>query len=204
MLRSRKMFMKNMFKCIVVGLFVAAVASFAAASVGRKPNVLLIVSDDQGYGDFGFTGNKIVKTPVLDRLSKEGAFYPHFMVAPACTPTRSALLTGRSHLDTGVWGVGSRGKVRRDEILMPAFFNPSGYNTWVFGKLDGGMSMMEMSPTDRGFDWFCGIASGYMHEIPFLWTPKGSKLTQGWTAKLITDAGIEKLQQALPKCEILH
>ena len=61
----------------------------AAESADRKPNILLIISDDQGYGDFGFSGNKLVDTPVLDQLSKEGAFYPHFMVAPACTPTRS-------------------------------------------------------------------------------------------------------------------
>ena len=74
----------------------------AAESADRKPNILLIISDDQGYGDFGFSGNKLVDTPVLDQLSKEGAFYPHFMVAPACTPTRSSLATGRNHLDTGV------------------------------------------------------------------------------------------------------
>ena len=62
------------------------------------------------------------------------------MVAPACTPTRSSLLTGRNHLDAGVWGVGSRGRVRRDEILMPPFFEPAGYQSWAIGKMDGGMS----------------------------------------------------------------
>ena len=120
-------------------LLLLLVCSLCSARDAKRPNILLIVSDDQGYGDFGFTGNRIVKTPVLDRLSKEGAFYPHFLVAPACTPTRSALLTGRNHLDTGVWGVGSRGKVHRDEILMPAFFKPSDYQTWAIGKMDGGM-----------------------------------------------------------------
>ena len=75
--------------------------AFELAEV-RKPNVLLIISDDQGYGDFGFTGNDLVQTPNLDRLAKEGAFYPNFVVAPACSPTRSSLLTGRNHLDVGV------------------------------------------------------------------------------------------------------
>ena len=170
----------------------------------RKPNVLLIISDDQGYGDFGFTGNKLADTPVLDRLSKEGAFYPHFVVGPACTPTRSALLTGRNPLDTGVWGVGSRGKVRRDEILMPAFFNPSGYNTWAFGKLDGGMSMMELSPTDRGFDWFCGIGGGYLHKRPQLCTPEGRTWTEGWSAELITDIAIEKTRSTCDEPWMAH
>jgi arylsulfatase A-like enzyme len=159
-----------------------------------QPNILLIISDDQGYGDFGFTGNKVVQTPTLDRLSKESAVYPHFVVGPACTPTRSSLLTGRNHLDTGVWGVGGRGKVRRDETLMPKFFNPSGYHTWAFGKMDGGITMMEMTPADRGFDWYCGIGGGYKHNNPLLLTPEGADWTEGWSAELITDIGIEKIK----------
>jgi arylsulfatase A-like enzyme len=155
--------------------------------VKTQPNILLIISDDQGYGDFGFTGNKLADTPVLDALSKEGAFYPNFMVAPACTPTRSALLTGRNHLDLGVWGVGSRGRVRSDEVIMPSFFNPSGYNTWLFGKWDGA-KMMELGPVDRGFD-YCFHAPGgtrsYQHKVP-----------DGWVVELNTDAAIDKIQKS--------
>ncbi|WP_168442144.1 sulfatase-like hydrolase/transferase [Pontiella desulfatans] len=160
------------------------------------PNILLIISDDQGYGDFGFTGNDVVQTPAIDRLAAESAFYPYFMVGPACTPTRSSLFTGRNYLDTGVWGVGSRGKVRRDETLIPKFFTPSGYKTWAFGKMDGGLEMMEMTPSDRGFDWFCGITGGYLHQQPELWTPEGRTWTEGWSAELITDAAIEKINEA--------
>ena len=159
----------------------------------RKPNILLIISDDQGYGDFGFTGNKLADTPVLDRLSKEGAFYPDFMVAPACTPTRSALLTGRNHLDVGVWGVGPRGDVRRDETMMPSFFTPSGYSTWLFGKYDGA-AMMELEPIERGFDWYCGIGGGYLHRNPLLFTPGREAWTEGWSAELITDAAIKRIK----------
>jgi len=172
---------------------VLVACSFAHQAYAGKPNILLIISDDQGYGDFGFTGNKLADTPVLDRLSQEGAFYPNFMVAPACTPTRSALLTGRNHLEVGVWGVGPRGQVRRDERLMPSFFNPSGYNTWLFGKWDGA-KMMELGPVERGFDWFCGIGGGYLHKRPLLCTPEGGKWTKGWSAELITDAAIEKIK----------
>ena len=185
--------MRNLIKWMMVIMVVFAAGVYAdgtsRSSVGgasRFPNILLIVSDDQGYGDFGFTGNKVVQTPTLDRLSKESAFYPYFMVGPACTPTRSALFTGRHHLDTGVWGVGSRGKVRRDETMMPKFFTPSGYRTWAFGKMDGGLSMMEMTPLDRGFDsFFSGYGAGYVH-----------KTKEGWTAELITDAAIEKINEA--------
>jgi arylsulfatase A-like enzyme len=159
-----------------------------------QPNILLIISDDQGYGDFGFTGNKIVNTPNLDRLSEEAAFYPHFLVGPACTPTRSALMTGRNHLDTGVWGVGSRGKVRRDETMMPKFFNPSGYHTWAFGKMDGGLNMMEMNPNDRGFDTFDADGGGGKCTSPF--PGYCHKRENGWVAELITDAAIEKIKSA--------
>jgi arylsulfatase A-like enzyme len=171
-----------MMSMIRSSLFLFFLAACAIAS-GRPPNILLIISDDQGYGDFGFTGNDVVQTPVLDRLSKEGAFYPHFMVGPACTPTRSSLFTGRHYLDTGVWGVGSRGKVRRDETLMPKFFTPAGYETWAFGKMDGGLEMMEMTPLDRGFDSFMKGA-GY-----------AQKNEKGWGAELITDAAVEKIKQ---------
>jgi len=183
--------MKKTFKWIIL-LMVGA--SFAQAAE-RPPNILLIISDDQGYGDFGFTGNPLADTPVLDQLSKDGAFYPNFLVGPACSPTRSALLTGRDHLNVGVWGVGPRGDVRRDEVLMPSFFNPSGYNTWLFGKWDGS-KMMELGPVERGFDWFCGIGGGYLQKRPLLCTPEGGEWTEGWSAELITDAAIEKIQES--------
>jgi len=176
---------------LVVGLALCAVANAAE----RKPNILLIISDDQGYGDFGFTGNRLADTPVLDRLSREGAFYPNFMVAPACTPTRSALLTGRNHLETGVWGVGPRGDVRRDETMIPSFFSPSGYNTWLFGKYDGAATL-EIEPADRGFDWYCTIGGGYLHKRPLLFTPGKQKWTEGWSAELITDAAIKKIRES--------
>ena len=92
-----------------------------------RPNVLLIISDDQGYSDFGFTGNAVVKTPHLDRLAAESAVFRNFVVAAACSPSRAAIFTGREHLGTGVWGVPPRANLRRDEVLAPAFFRRTGY-----------------------------------------------------------------------------
>ena len=170
-------------------------ANGVICKTGRPPNILLIISDDQGYGDFGFTGNPLAKTPNIDRLAKESAFYSNFIVAPACTPTRSALLTGRNHLLTGVWGVGPRGDVMRDEVLMPSFFKSSGYQTWMFGKMDGA-KMMELDPKNRGFDWFYVIGGGYLQKRPCMCTPKGGEWVDGWTADIMTDKAIEKILTA--------
>lgn len=167
----------------------------ALQAADRLPNILLIISDDQGYGDYGFTGNDLVQTPNLDRLAKEGAFYPHLMVAPACSPTRSSLLTGRNHLDVGIWGVGPRGDVRRDEVIMPQFFKQAGYKTWLFGKWDGA-KMMELGPVERGFDWFCGIGGGYLQKRPLLCYPDRAEWTDGWSVELITDEAIRKIKEA--------
>ena len=97
----------------------AALATRAAdvPKAAARPNVLLIISDDQGHSDFGFTGNAVVKTPHLDRLAGESAVFRNFVVAAACSPSRAAIFTGREHLGTGVWGVPPRANLRRDEVL---------------------------------------------------------------------------------------
>ena len=87
---------------------------------GARPNVLFIISDDQGFSDFGFTGNEAIRTPVLDRLASESAVFENFVVADACSPSRAAFFTGREHLVTGVWGVPMRDNLRPDETLLPA------------------------------------------------------------------------------------
>jgi arylsulfatase A-like enzyme len=107
-------------------IFLLCFALPLVCAAESKPNVLLIISDDQGYGDFGFNGNKLVKTPNLDRLASESAVFRNFAVAAACSPTRAALYTGRDHLLTGVWGVPPRANLRPDEARMPAFFKAAG------------------------------------------------------------------------------
>ena len=110
-------------------LAVLLLIPLAMLHAAGKPNVLVIISDDQGYGDFGFIGNKLVRTPHLDRLAAESAVFKNFVVAAACSPTRAALFTGRDHLLTGIWGVGERAGFRDDETRMPAFFKTAGYHT---------------------------------------------------------------------------
>ena len=98
------------------------------------PNVLLIISDDQGYGDCGFTGNKIARTPHLDALAAQSARMTNFIAAPACSPTRVAIATGRDHLLVGTWGVGTRGHIWPDEKGLGELFHEGGYATGHFGK----------------------------------------------------------------------
>ena len=171
-----------------------AVAQPAAAA---RPNVLLIVSDDQGFSDFGFTGNPLVKTPVLDRLAAESAVFKNFVVAAACSPTRSALYTGREHLSTGIWGVPPRANLRPDEALMPAFFRADGYRTFYAGKSDTAR-LPESSPWDRGWDQGYFV-SGYQHRDPTL-PNRGTTLeAKGWTVDLVTDLILDFVREPRPE-----
>lgn len=173
---------------------VPAVAQPAAAAC---PNVLLIVSDDQGFSDFGFTGNPLVKTPVLDRLAAESAVFKNFVVAAACSPTRSALYTGREHLSTGVWGVPPRANLRPDEALMPAFFRADGYRTFYAGKSDTAR-LPESSPWDRGWDQGYFV-SGYQHRDPTLPNRRTTLEAKGWTVDLVTDLILDFVREPRPE-----
>ena len=84
-----------------------------------RPNVVLILADDQGWGDLSINGNANVRTPNIDRIGKEGAQFARFYVSPLCAPTRAGLLTGRYHYRTGVWGVSnSREFMNLDEVTL--------------------------------------------------------------------------------------
>ena len=155
-----------------------------------KPNVLLIISDDQGYGDFGFTGNKLVRTPRLDALAAQSAVFKNFVVAAACSPSRSAIFSGRDHLHAGVWGVPPRANLRRDETLMPAFFQRGGYRSLFVGKDD--CSQPPGAKTwDAGWDDALTGAFGYQQHDPAIVRKAGSAQGSGWTADVWTDAGLE-------------
>lgn len=172
----------------------AAPLSSAAAS---RPNVLFIISDDQGFSDFGFTGNPLVRTPVLDRLAAQSAVWENFVVAAACSPSRAAFYTGRDHLLTGVWGVPPRSNLRVDEALLPAFFRAAGFRTFYAGKADTAR-LPESSPWERGWDngYF---VSGYQHKDPTLPHRHGTLQAQGWTADLITDLILDFVRQPDPR-----
>jgi arylsulfatase A len=184
---------KQVFIILVPLILPVAVINAADGSQATKPNVLLIISDDQGFGDFGFNGNKLVRTPNLDRLASEAAVFRNFVVAAACSPTRSAVFTGRDHLLTGVWGVPPRANLRSDETRMPAFFKASGYRTLHVGKLDCA-KMGKQNPTAFGWEDYLG-GGGYEHRDPMMWKPQNSTRGQGWTADIWTDYTLDYMRK---------
>ena len=94
----------------------------------RPPNIILIITDDQGYGDLACHGNSIIQTPAIDRLFSESIRLKNYHVSPECSPTRASLLTGRYSSRTGVWHtVMGRSLLRKDEMTMADVFLSNGY-----------------------------------------------------------------------------
>jgi arylsulfatase A-like enzyme len=135
---------------MVVATWVGAVGAFAADDF-EKPNVILVLTDDQGYGDLGCHGNPVLKTPYLDKLADQSLRLVDFHVAPMCTPTRGELMTGRSALRNGAYCVCSgRTFIRRDIPTAAEIFARNGYQTGIFGKWHLGDNYPHR-PRDRGF-----------------------------------------------------
>ena len=125
------------------------------------PNVLFIITDDQGWGDLSLHGNTNLTTPNLDRLARRGVRFDHFYVSPVCSPTRAEILSGRHALDVGVTGTGA-GRERLDTgvVLLPELFQEAGYATAAFGKWHNG-TQPPYHPRSRGFHDFFGFSSGH-------------------------------------------
>jgi len=134
-----------------------------------KPNVVLIVTDDQGYGDMGAHGHPHLITPHMDRLSDIGVRLESFHVDPTCAPTRSALLTGRYSGRVGVWHtVMGRNLLREDETTLGQVFQQAGYRTGIFGKWHLGDSY-PYAPRFRGFDDAIVHYAGGVGQTPDYW-----------------------------------
>ncbi len=118
----------------------------------KKPNILYIINDDQGQGDFSCFGNNILSTPNLDQLCKESVRLSNYHVNPLCAPTRAALLSGQYNLRTGVTGTNtSRTNIRTGNKLISEYLSEAGYATGMFGKWHMGHNYPSR-PQDRGFD----------------------------------------------------
>ncbi|GAA4444731.1 arylsulfatase [Novipirellula rosea] len=131
-------------------LLVGSVVSLQAAEQ-TKPNVILVMTDDQGYGDLGCHGNPILKTPNIDRLYSESIRFTDFHVSPFCTPTRAALMTGNHPGYSGAYRTSSgRTMLHRDEKTLANLFAENGYATGMVGKWHLGDNAPHR-PQDRGF-----------------------------------------------------
>ncbi|MBN2330168.1 MAG: arylsulfatase [Candidatus Omnitrophica bacterium] len=165
----------------------------ASESSAGKPNVLLIMTDDQGWGDIHSHGNDLIDTPVLDRLAASGARFDRFYVSPVCAPTRASLLTGRYHLRTAVHGV-TRGyeTMRSEETTLAEILRAAGYRTGCFGKWHNGAHYPQ-HPNGQGFDEFIGFCAGHWNNYFDATLERNGKpfKAQGYITDALTDYAIE-------------
>ncbi len=195
-----------------VGLWCAAIAScfsvssfyacstFANAAVRSRPNVLLVMTDDQGYGDVGIHGNPRIRTPHIDRFASQGTQLTRFYCSPVCAPTRASLMTGRYYYRTGVVHTSRGGaKMHGDEQTIAEILADAGYATGIFGKWHLG-DTYPMRPQDQGFAESLVHRSGGIDQTPdkpnsyfdsLLWKNGARYTARGYCTDVCTDAAIE-------------
>jgi arylsulfatase A-like enzyme len=148
-------------------LFLGTSAAFSTAvfaenrPVKRPPNIVMILSDDQGWGDLSVHGNLNLNTPNIDSLARDGALFDRFYVCSVCAPTRAAMLTGRYHMRSGVFGTSTGSeRMNTDEVTVADVLKADGYATGAFGKWHNGLQY-PYHPNGRGFDEFYGFCCGH-------------------------------------------
>ena len=135
----------------------------------KRPNVVFILTDDQGYGEIGAHGNEYIKTPSLDRLYSECIRFTDFHVGTTCAPTRAGLLTGHNCNSTGVWHtIGGRSLLREDEWTLADALKESGYRTGHFGKWHLG-DATPFQPHERGFEYSVSHCGGGIGNTADYW-----------------------------------
>ena len=135
----------------------------------EKPNIVFIVTDDQGHGEIAAHGNPIIKTPHLDALHAESIRFTDFHVDPTCSPTRSALLSGRYSTRTGVWHtINGRSMMRSEELTIPEILKANGYDTAFIGKWHLGDNY-PFRPEDQGYDHTVWHHGGGLGNGPDFW-----------------------------------
>lgn len=151
-------------KGLLIVVWAAAIAGAANSTpieAAERPNVVLILADDQGWGDLSVHGNTNLATPHIDSLARDGALFERFFVCPVCSPTRAELLTGRYHPRGGVFSTSTGGeRLDLDETTVAELFRDAGYCTAAFGKWHNG-TQYPYHPKARGFDEFYGFCSGH-------------------------------------------
>lgn len=169
-------------------------------TVPTKPNILLIITDDQGWGDLSYHGNELIDTPHIDSLAAQSVVFDRFYVSPVCAPTRASLLTGRYHPATGTTWVTNRMEVmREDEITIAEMLQSAGYRTGLFGKWHQGKQFPH-DPVGQGFEEFLGFTEGHLNNY------FDGKLThnfeevafKGYLPDFLTEKAIAYMNQETP------
>ncbi|BAX78478.1 arylsulfatase [Labilibaculum antarcticum] len=157
---------KNLFRALTIALPILGCQPEAPV---EKPNVILIMTDDQGYGDLACHGNSIIKTPNIDQLYSESVRLTNFHTGTTCTPTRGGLMTGRNSNRNGTWHtIGGCSLLNEKETTIADVFSENGYATAMFGKWHLG-DMYPFRPHDRGFDTAFYNGGGGVGQTPDYW-----------------------------------
>jgi len=176
-----------------VGLIAGSALPGVAQPARRRPNVVIMITDDQGYGDLGLHGNQEIRTPHLDRLGRESIRFDRFFVSPLCAPTRASLLTGRYSLRTGVKGV-ARGleTMRADEVTIAEALGVAGYRTGLFGKWHNG-EHYPYTPNGQGFAEAFGFNLGHWNNYFDTTLERNGRpvKTTGFITDVLTDAALD-------------
>ena len=155
----------------------------------RKPNVILVITDDQGYGDLGCTGNPWIQTPHIDAFHDEAVCLKDFHVSPLCTPTRGALMSGKRPIRNGAWATTwGRSMLRKSEVTMANVFSDNGYKTGMFGKWHLGDNY-PYRPQDRGFQHVVAHRGGGVGQTPDFWGNNYFNDTYFHNGKLVAHEG---------------
>jgi arylsulfatase A-like enzyme len=175
----------------------------AADSPPTKPNIIVAMIDNVGYGDFGINGNDIVRTPHLDRFADEGIQFSRFYCNPMCSPTRASLMTGRCFYRTGVIHTSRGGALMHgDEVTIAEYLRQAGYATGMFGKWHLGDNY-PMRPQDQGFDQTLWHKSGRIGQVPdapntyvdpMLWRHDRKVRTKGYCTDVFFDEALRFIE----------
>ena len=163
----------------------------------ERPNVIVILSDDQGWGDFSFTGNANLQTPNIDQIAREGVSFENFYVQAVCSPSRAEFLTGRYSYRGGIRSTSEGGeRLDADETTIADVFKAAGYQTAAYGKWHNGMQH-PYHPNARGFDDFYGFCSGHWGNYfsPMLEHNGEIVKGKGFIIDDLTDKGIEFIEK---------
>ena len=164
-----------------------------------KPNVVLVVTDDQGWWDVGVNGNKFIQTPIMDQLAREGVRFTNFYASPVCAPTRASLMTGRHYQRTGVFDTyKGRFNLHDDEVTLGDVFRSQGYRTALVGKWHLGQ-YMKHHPVNRGFNEFFGPwpyegLHRYLDPDELYWNTHPVRTT-GYITDVLNDQAISFIEQ---------
>jgi arylsulfatase A-like enzyme len=189
--------MKTTLLLLVACIFSWTLCNTSLAAESQRPNVVVFLADDAGWGDYGRSGNSQVRTPHIDSLARDGVTLDRFFVQPVCAPTRAEFLTGRYHPRSGVRGV-STGQERMDlgEKTIADAFKAAGYATGAFGKWHNG-SQWPYHPQARGFDEYYGHTSGHWGEYfdPPLERNGRMERARGYIVDVCTDEALAFIER---------